>query len=70
MSITKFLLRKVLWKGFRRVIQVLVSAAASERIQSFGVNVDTVQSTAVLTGLLEAGLNTVKVKYPKLFGWL
>jgi hypothetical protein len=70
MGIKEFFLKKAIWKGIRRGIQVVVAAAASEKLKQSGITIDETTMTAALTGLAEAGLNLLKVKYPGQFGWL
>lgn len=68
--IKKFLWRTALWKGLRRVVQVVVAAVAGSKLQEYGVTIDATAMTAALTGLLETGLNAAKQKYPNKLGWL
>ena len=70
MGLKEIIIRRTLWKGVRRGIQVLVAAIASSKLKQYGVEVDEIQATAALTGLSEAGLNILKQRFPSQLGWL
>mgnify|MGYP001562517474 CR=1 FL=1 len=74
MGLQSFLVRKMLWKGLRRVLQyagsLLAAPAVTGQLAAFGVQVDPVVTTGALLGITESGLNVLKQRFPKLLGWL
>jgi len=69
-----FSMRKMVWKGIRRGLQVLLALLLAPAVQAklaeYGITIDPNVSLAGLTAASEMLLNLAKQKAPKLFGWL
>lgn len=73
MSFSTFFLSKAIWKGARRAAQVVAGFAAASLAKYVGIDLDSAQEAALVTGItgaLETGLNFAKQRLPNQFGWL
>ena len=68
MSVKKWLWSVAIKKGLKKAIQLLLAVLGTERLQSFGVTVDTAQLTVGVFASLEVLRNYLKFK--KGIGWL